>query len=112
MVSLATVVFPEASNRWIGWPTRLPAAAGVVGLGGWVGGVGSERMRPESGRGMIVPGFGFGCGCWSVWARAVPLMAAGRAIARNRVIKGGYLRLDLRGRGKGTRHNTTGAQIM
>jgi len=43
------------------------AGAGVV--------VGSVVIRPESGRSMIVPAFGFGGGCgagWAVCARALP----------------------------------------
>ena len=61
MVSLATVVLPTASKRSTRWPVSSPVAEGVAGAGRAAGG--SVTIRPESGRGMIVPGFGFGGGC-------------------------------------------------
>src|SRR6266852_6647911 len=101
MVSLATEVLPTASNRSIAWPARAPVAGMVVaGVGS---GVGSEMIRPESGRGTMVPGFGL-AGVWGtgwVCATAEPLSRS--TMARNRVIGNDALRFDERAAGKVTR---------
>src|SRR5437773_1061037 len=110
MVSLATVVFPTASNRSTGWPASSPVAGLVVVVDG--GGVGSATIRPASGRGTMVPGFGLGvCGSGCVCAAAVPQIRAAREIARSRVI---FLKRSLAvgrpGLGKVTGQNTTSAR--